>query len=295
MQPTLQQLKYLIALHDEQSFSKAAIHCNVTQSTLSAGIKELEFLLNQPLANRSKRQISLTPFGLEIIDQSREILKQVQNISERAQQLSEPLSGPMRLGIIPTIAPYFLPKLLPALQKKFPKLEIQIHEDLSENLVHKMKNGNLDLLLMAFPYDTQDLHERSLFNENFVLACPKGTYKNKSPIKTSDIDNDNLLLLEDGHCLRDHALDACNLKPSGRRQSFSATSLPTLVQMVQHAYGSTLLPEMAIKNAELSGDIEIIQFQNPKPSRKIGLAWPKNNPKTSDYEAIASTITTLIK
>jgi LysR family hydrogen peroxide-inducible transcriptional activator len=284
IRPTLRQLEYLIALEDTGSFSRAAEKCLVTQSTLSAGIKELETILGQKVIERG-RKASLTPFGQQTSDQARKIFTDVDSILARSKSLCLPLSGPLRLGVIPTIAPYLLPRILPGLQKQFPTLELQLHEDLTERLLEQLHQGRLDVILMAFPYDTPGLSQKILFSEDFVVACPKG-HKHPKAYKTEDLAGEKLLLLEDGHCLRDHALSACKIRLPRQRKTFSATSLPTLIQMVASGYGITLLPEMAGKKGALPSNLELIPFKNPKPSREIGLAWPKNSPLAQDASAL---------
>lgn len=288
--PSIKHLQYFVALAEQGSFSRAAVACNVTQSTLSAGIAALEALLGQQLADRTQRDVLLTPFGAELLDKARGIVGDAAAIVERARHLKAPLSGPLRLGIIPTIAPYMLPRLLPAMQKKFPALELQLHEDLSARLVEGHKKGELDLILLAFPYDTPGMTQIKLFDEDFFLACPKGRWKAPPPVSTEDLKTDNLILLEEGHCLRDHALAACKLQPIRQRRTFSATSLPTLIQMVQHGYGITLLPEMAVKHGHLPANIEIFSFKKPVPQRRIGLAWREKTPRHDEYLALAACI-----
>jgi len=286
--PSLRQLSYLVALEKEQSFSRAAESLHVTQSTLSAGIKELENLLGQPVVDRTQRRVHLTPLGSEVAEEARDLLNRAERISERAKQLSEPMSGPMRLGVIPTIAPYLLPQILPQITAAFPKLEIQLHEDLTGRLLEKINNGELDILLMAFPWSTPGLEQHILYKEPFKLACPKDwNITNKKKISTADLQTENLLLLEDGHCLRNHALDACHLQSLSNRKTYSATSLPTLMEMVRHGYGVTLLPKMAAGGLAAHKDIRIIPFKEPKPTRDIGLAWRRGSAGKDDFLNLA--------
>ncbi|MCB9990787.1 MAG: LysR family transcriptional regulator [Rhodospirillales bacterium] len=287
--PTIRQLQYLSALAEQGSFSKAALYCNVTQSTLSAGIKELESLLNQQLVNRSRKQVTLTAFGKSIMDEAKTILAHAGNITARARALGKPLSGPLRMGIIPTIAPYLLPDILPGLQKQFPDLELQLTEDQSARITDQLRRDSLDLILLAFPYDTPGMVQTTLFEEPFYIACPKNTWHGKTPASMKDLENQDMLLLEEGHCLRDHALAACRFRAKAGRETFNATSLPTLIQFVQHGYGMTLLPEMAIKGGAPK-NVEIIPFGTPQPTRKIGVAWRKNHPQEKDFEMLAGAI-----
>lgn len=288
MLPTLKQLQYLTSLADHGSFSEAANASNVTQSTLSAGIAALEDCLGQTLVDRSQRQIALTPLGLEITDKARMVLSDAAALVTRARSLNEPLTGPLRLGIIPTIAPYLLPRILPGLRAQFPKLELQLREDLSHRLVEAIRLNQLDLILLAFPFDTPGMDQLVLYEEPFVLACPKKIWAGRNPARIPDLENHTLLLLEEGHCLRDHALAACNLQPRRERQAFSATSLSTLVQLVGHGYGMTLLPEMA--SGSVPDTIDIIPFANPAPARQIGLAWRRNAQKEKDFRMLGEAI-----
>ncbi len=286
IRPTLRQLEFLIALEDKKSFIGAAEICNITQSTLSAGIKELENILDQNLVIRGRKNISLTAFGTEVSAGARKILRDTDKITARAKQIKAPLTGPLRLGVIPTIAPYFLPKILPIIQEKFPFLELHLHEDLSDRIVQKLQEGMLDLLLMAFPYNTPNITQKLLFKEPFLLACHKDNKPKTKTISPSDLNIDELLLLEDGHCLRDHAIAACRLQQPEKRKAYSATSLQTLVQMVNSGYGMTLLPEMASKPSTLPPDISLTPFQEPKPTRQIGLAWRNSHPRSSEFDML---------
>ncbi len=286
IRPTLRQLEYLIALEEEKSFSAAADICNVTQSTLSAGIKELENILEQNLVTRGRRKVTLTAFGVETTYHARNILHETDKITARAHQIKAPLTGPLRLGVIPTIAPYFLPQILPSLQEQFPALELQLHEDLSDRIVKKIEQGALDLLLMAFPFETPNMSQMFLFEEPFYLACPKGQEPRKTTLSTGDLDIESLLLLEDGHCLRDHAIAACGLQQPSMRKAYSATSLQTLVQMVNNGFGTTLLPEMATQEQNLPKNISVLSFNEPKPTRQIGLVWRKNSPRSTEFETL---------
>lgn len=289
--PSLRQLQYLRAVAAEGSFSRAAEACHVTQSTLSAGIAALESLLKQSLIDRSQTPVVLTALGAEVAESAHRLINEASALVERARHLNAPLSGPLRLGIIPTIAPYLMPSLLPVLQKRFPQLELQLHEDLSARLAEGLRKGDLDLILLAFPYDTPGMTQRILFEEPFYLACPKGQWKGMR-LKTTDLEKlGNLILLEEGHCLRDHALAACHLQPLPQRRAFSATSLPTLLQMVRHGYGTTLLPEMVVKSG-VASNMDVIPFSDaPPPSRTIGMAWRRNSPAAAEYEILCDILT----
>ncbi len=275
-----------MALEDEGSFTRAAARCGVTQSTLSAGIKALEDLLGQALVNKGRKDVTLNGFGGEVARAARDILSDTDRIVNRARQVQAPLSGPLRLGVIPTIAPYFLPEVLPVLQARFPALELQLYEDLSDRLVQKLGRGALDLLLMAFPYETPGMAQMFLFEEPFYLACARGQEPEGGAPRVGDLDADDLLLLEDGHCLRDHALAACGLQDVARRKAYSATSLQTLVQMVGHGYGMTLLPEMAVQAGDLPRGVVALAFDDPPPMRQIGLVWRRGSGRAAEFETL---------
>lgn len=287
---TLRQIQYFITLADEGSFSRAAELCHVTQSTLSAGIKEAEALLGRPLFDRRSRKPALSPFGADILDDARQLLEKATHISLRAQQYDQPMSAPIRLGIIPTIAPYLLPTLLPRLQERYPQLHVQIFEDLSERLHESLLRGALDLLIMAFPYATEGAEQSVLFDEDFYLAEPAAASNNSTPARINELNPDDLLLLADGHCLSDHALQACALQRSHQRKTYSTSSLTTLIQMVANGMGKTLLPAMAVEAAQLPATIITRPFVKPAPKRTIGLAWREKSPRRDDYMAIAEVI-----
>lgn len=289
--PTLRQLQYFVALKEYQSFSAAADACGVSQSTLSAGIKDLENALGIALIDRSARRFALTPFGQETLIEAEKLLSGAEHLVKKAQMHLDPYSGTLRLGVIPTIAPYAIPEILPLLQKKYPKLNIEIYEDISERIVEQLHKGALDMILLAFPYDIGNLDQLSLKKEAFVVACPKGMFKKKS-LSLKDLEAHDILLLENGHCLRDHALEACRLSAPDGRKTFGATSLPTLVEMVRHGYGLTLLPEMAVSSVSGYKDIEILPFSSPKPTREIGLAWRRGSPVTAIQKDISVCIKT---
>ncbi|NQZ13889.1 MAG: hydrogen peroxide-inducible genes activator [Alphaproteobacteria bacterium] len=285
--PTIKQLQYLQALAAEGSFQKAADKCFVSQSTLSAGIKEMENLLGLPVIDRqSRKKLNFTSFGEEVLNTSKVILSQIDNLTARAQNLSAPLSGPFRLGIIPTIAPYLIPNILPALQKEFPKMEFHIVEDLTTHLIEKVEDGDVDLAVLAFPYETPYLRQQVLYDEAFYVAAPKGLFEKNKKLSMSDLEDHPLLLLEDGHCLRDHALSACKLVPDKNKKTLSATSLLTLIQMVAQGNGITLLPEMVIKEGFLPKNIDLVEFKKPLPTRQIGLCWQEKSMRRDSVQAV---------
>lgn len=280
--PTIKQLEYFLAATEHLSFSKAAEHCNVTQSTLSAGIATLENLLGHNVFERNGRKIRLTDLGETLIPEARIIIEHARRITSLAQSKNEPLTGPLKMGIIPTIAPYLLPQILPKLQKTYPDLSLKLREEQSETLVKLCNNGSLDIILLAFPFDMPKLTQKKLFSEPFYLACPKDSWPDKKA-DINKLEGQELLLLEEGHCLREHALAACRFRPKPSKDAFNATSLATLIQFVQHGYGITLLPEMAVKRGNISKAIDIIPFNKPVPTRQIGLAWRKHHPREKEF------------
>lgn len=284
--PTLRQMQYLLALDKHKSFSRAAEACLVTQSTFSAGIAAFEEHLGQKLVNRDRRQIFLTSLGEEVLNRARQLVDQATALTSLARP-GHDLTGPLRMGIIPTIAPYLLPGLLPALKRSWPELELHVHEDLSARLIEKLEKGKLDILLLALPFPTADFRQMIIFTEEFVLAS---THADTAPVALADIENMDLLLLEEGHCLRAHALDACRTQNPKIRKTFSATSLATLVQMVQHGAGATLLPSMAARPGILPESVHVRRFKDPAPTRDIGLVWKSGTLNDKALENLVSTI-----
>lgn len=290
--PTLKQLKYLCTLGRTRHFGKAAEHCHVSQSTLSAGIQELEQNLGVVLVERDNRRVMLSPLGETIVARSRTILNHVEDLISLCDASREPLSGKLRLGVIPTIAPFILPELLNALRSAYPACQLYIREDLSANLADALSFGELDILLLALPYPMDNAELMPLYDDRLLLCCPPGHPLLSQPaLHSRDLKGQDLLLLEDGHCLREHALDACKLKSNQFSVPFSATSLNTIVQMVANHIGITLLPEMAVNAKILSGTDAVTRvFDQPRISRSIGLAWRKTSPRERDYRLLGDFI-----
>ena len=287
--PTIRQLQYFLAVADNLSFHKAAEGCHVTQPALSDGLKNLEELLGTKLFERTKRDVSLTPAGEELVLPARDIVVRAEDFVQMARARKEPFTGKLTLGVIPTIAPYLLPSLLPALQKKFPELDLQLKEDVTAQLLTALDQRKVDVVLMAFPYETPGIKQMKLWSEPFVIAMPGTKTVMETHATISDLSKHNIMLLEDGHCLRDHALAACRLQP-GQQRTFGATSLTTLIQMVQHGYGATLLPAMAVDPKTLPRGVTIQRFSNPQPSRQIGLAWRQGNPREKEFRQLGEMI-----
>jgi LysR family hydrogen peroxide-inducible transcriptional activator len=282
---SLRQLRYLESLAETRHFGHAAEACAVSQPALSMQIKELEDELKVSLVERRKSGVELTEKGEEVVRRARTILASVRDLVDYAKQQEGVLSGVLRLGAIPSIAPYLLPAALPELQRRFPALKLQLRETLTENLVHELVSGDLDVILIALPIDDPEVETHYLFDDAFILAA-KATRENaRAKGATPDmLADERLLLLEEGHCLRDQALSYCHMVTREARESFGASSLATIVQMVANGYGITLLPEMAISSEiHRGGDIRLLRFPAPEPKREIGLAWRKTSPRKAEF------------
>lgn len=288
--PTLKQLRYLVALHRTNHFGKAAEACHVTQSTLSAGIQELENLLGTQLVERTKRSVMFTAIGEEIVRRAQVILNDVDDLTDLAAASKDPLRGIVRLGIIPTIAPFLLPKIMPAIREHLPDLELHLREDKSAELCDLIRTGELDLVLYALPFACGDVEEMPLFHDPFMVAFPPGEHEGDT-IASPELEEERLMLLEEGHCLRDHALEACQLLGRGARRELSGTSLNTILQMVAAGHGITLLPGMAVEAglANAAG-VKVVPFEDIIPTRTIGLIWRKTNPRAKTFEALGKVV-----
>ncbi len=282
---SLRQLRYLESLAETRHFGHAAEACAVSQPALSMQIKQLEDELKISLVERRKTAIELTEQGEEIARRAGLILASVRDLVDYAKHQEGVLSGVLKLGAIPSIAPYLLPAALPELQRRFPALNLQLRETLTANLVRELVTGDLDLILIALPIEDPEVETIHLFDDRFILAT-KATRRNQRPRRASAemLTHDRLLLLEEGHCLRDQALSYCHMLTPEARDSFGASSLATIVQMVANGYGITLLPEMAIASEiHTGGDIRLLRFRAPEPKREIGLAWRKTSPRKADF------------
>ncbi len=273
--PTLRQLQYLVALVELGHFGHAAKRCCVTQSTLSTGIRELEALLDALLIERSKRTVLPTPLGTELAEQARRILGQAAELVETARVEDAPLSGQLNLGVIPTVAPFLLPAMLPTIRDRYPALELFLVEDQSARLLERLNRGELDTVILAFPYDIGRLEHTLFWDENFWVAFAKGhRLSRRKAIGTADLPIDELLLLEEGHCLRDHALAACRMEAFRRHGAFQGTSLHTLIQMVAGGQGVTFLPELALDSEWMNQrGIDVRPLRQKGPHRRLGLVW----------------------
>lgn len=285
---TLRQLRYLEALGESLHFGQAAAACAVSQPALSMQIKELEEELQVSLIERRKSGLELTEQGAEIARRGGTILASVRDMLDYAKHRERVLSGSLKLGAIPSIAPYLLPAALPELQRRFPELNLQLRETITETLVRALVSGDLDLILVALPIEDPEVETLHLFDDKFVLAA-RATKGWRGKTATADmLAHERLLLLEEGHCLRDQALSFCRMVTPEARESFGASSLATIVEMVAHGYGITLLPEMAVASeVQRRSDIRLLRFAAPEPSREIGLAWRKTSPRKADFKAFA--------
>ena len=289
--PTLKQLRYLTALREHGHFGRAADACAVTQPTLSAAIAELETLLGAVLVERTKRRVVFTPLGDAVVERSRSVLSGVEDIMAIAETAHAPLTGQLRLGVIPTISPFLLPRVLPALREAFPKLQLYLKEDLTAVLLEQLELGNLDLVLLALPYAAENIETMTLFGDRFSVVCPADhPFAQLQKIPTDALASESLLLLADGHCLRDHALQACSLARP-RQGAFEATSLHTLVQMVANGLGITLVPRLALDAGILNGTGLIArELQGEDPRRDIGLAWRQGSRRQESFELLGKEI-----
>lgn len=291
--PSLRQLRYLVTLSETLNFRRAAESLFVTQSTLSAGIKELENVLGATLVERDKRNVRFTSLGYEVVDRARKMLAQAEDLVRIARGSQEPLSGLLRLGVIPTVAPFLLPMVLPALREAYPHLQLYLREDLTERLLERVESGELDFALIALPYDTGDLVVHELFKDEFwFVARQDDKLSRDKEIAVRDVDPARVLLLEEGHCLRDHTIQACGTRRmTAHHSELEATSLFTLLQMVHNGMGVTLLPEMVIKAGALTGSLLTARpFSHRVPSRTIALVMRRSSPMTTDFNLLADLV-----
>jgi len=287
--PTLRQLRHLVALADHGHFGRAAAATAVTQSTLSASIKELEAVLETPLVDRTRRRVVLTPLGLESVERARGILADAEQLVLAARATSEPLSGTLRLGVIPSIGPYLLPAVLPGLRRAYRGLKLYLVEDLTSRLVEQLHAGTLDAVLLALPYDCGTVESAVLFEDRFRLALPRDhPLAAERRIDPERLRSEEILLLKDGHCLRDHALSVCRLADRRRTEGFEATSLATLVQMVDNGLGITPLPELAIDAGLLRGTRLVTRpLASEEPGREIALIWRRGTGRREEFLLLA--------
>jgi LysR family transcriptional regulator, hydrogen peroxide-inducible genes activator len=290
--PSLQQLRFLCALTEQGHFGRAADSCAVTQSTLSGGIKELEARLGVKLFERSQRHVMLTPLGKEIATRARRLLVDAEELVGLAHNAQEPLSGPLRFGVIPTVGPYVLPSLLSHLATELPRLKLYVREAPTGALLDRLAAGELDILLVAVPYDLGEAETMEIAEDPIVVAM-SGNHRlrHHKVVSRDDLASDQLLLIEDGHCLRSHSLQACRIVDPDRNEVFQATSLRTLVQMVAAGLGITLMPQIAVE-AELASTRNVIvrSLSPDEPSRTLVLAWRPTSSRGAEFRMLGDLI-----
>ena len=288
----LRALQYLVTLADIRHFSKAAERCHVSQPTLSTQIRKLEEELDVLLVERSPRQVMLTEVGGEVVERARALLGEVDAIKSIARRSRDPHAGTLRIGIFPTLAPYFLPHVVPAIRRAYPRLTLRLFEEKTEDVLDMLTRGQLDAGLLALPIDNESLATRVLFEEPFVLAVPEGhALCDRAAVTMTDLADQELLLLEDGHCLRDQALEVCTLAGAHEQLDFHATSMETLRQMVAAGTGITLMPVLAVKPPVAHTENLVIRpFEEPGPRRTIALVWRKSSALSGFIDELAEVL-----
>lgn len=292
--PSIRQLESLVAIAEQGSFRRAATTLGISQPALTAQIQAVEALLGVQVFERDRRSVLITPAGEDIVGRAREALVAIDTVTDTARRRGEPLVGPLRLGVIPTVAPYWLPAVLPSVRSRFPRLELILREDQTLRLLAQLASGQIDAAMLALPVPG-DLTTAAFAREGFVVAAPRGSalMKKRGRIHDCDLDAEKVLLLEDGHCLRDQALAVCERGGAVESMEVRGTSLPTLVQMVAGGLGITLLPEAAAAALVQSrGPIELASFAAPVPGRTLGLAWRTSSARLAEFRLLAETLST---
>jgi LysR family hydrogen peroxide-inducible transcriptional activator len=294
--PTLKQLQYLVALREHGHFGKAADSCFVTQSTLSAGLRELETLLGVTLVERTRRVVRFTPLGEKVADKARRVIREGEELAELARAEGKPLHGELRMGVIPTIAPFLLPAMLPQVRAEWPSLKLYLREETSQAACEALHRGRLDCVLLALPFACGDVDSESLVDDRLFVAFPHGEAPRGSSVEVDSIDESRMLLLEDGHCLKDHALSACNRPDLRAHAAMMGTSLHTLVQMVDNGLGLTFVPAMAIDAGILDGTgVDAKPLRSDHGFRRIALIWRRSSPREKEFRLLASTLRQIIR
>jgi LysR family hydrogen peroxide-inducible transcriptional activator len=289
--PTLKQLQYLVALKDHGHFGRAAEACFVTQSTLSAGLRELESLIGVVLVERTRRVVRFTPLGVRIAEKAQRVLREAEELGDLARAAGKPLSGELRMGVIPTIAPFLLPRILPKLRAEWPDLKLYLREETTPAACDSLHRGHIDCVLLALPYQCGDIESAELFEDRLYVAFPSDVPNPPASIPPEAIDETRLLLLEDGHCLKDHILSACNRPELRAEAAMLGTSLHTLVQMVDNGLGVTLLPQMALDAGILENTRIVARpLDTERPSRRIALAWRSGSPRIKEFTLLADAL-----
>ncbi|KAF2991739.1 hydrogen peroxide-inducible genes activator [Methylocystis sp. MJC1] len=290
--PTLRQLKFFVAVVDRLHFGKAAEACFVGQSALSAAIQELEETLGVALLERTRRSVVPTTIGLEIATRARALLRDAEDIVDIAAGAQDPTSGPLRLGVIPTIGPFLIPEVMPRLRAAFPGLRVYLREEQTKPILAQLESGQLDVAVIALPYQVEDVETLEIAEDPFFMVCPRGhRLDGRASACASDLEQEELLLLEDGHCMRDHALAVCALAGARRNIAFQGTSLQTLAQMVAGGLGITLAPRLAIEAGLLRGlDVCVAPIEGDRPARRIALAWRRTSWRKETFRLLAASL-----
>ena len=295
-QPTIKQLQYLVALREHGHFGRAADSCYVTQSTLSAGLRELETLLGVTLVERTRRVVRFTALGEKVADKAVRVLREAEELAEMARANGKPLHGDLRLGVIPTIAPFLLPAMLPRLRAEWPSLKLYLREETSQAACEALHRGQLDCVLLALPYGCGEVDSAELFDDPLFVAFPSGEAPSGTSIDVGAIDENRMLLLEDGHCLKDHALSACNRPELRAHAAMMGTSLHTLVQMVDNGLGVTFIPQMAVEAGILEGTkVEARRLRSSHGFRRIALIWRRSSAREAEFQMLASTLRRIMR
>jgi len=289
--PTFKQLRYFAALVEQKHFGRAAAQCFVSQSAFSIAIQELEAVLGANLVDRTNRRVTITATGQDIAVLAKLCLQDMTALVEQARGHNQPLHGSLQLGIIPTIAPFLLPRVLPALRKSFPELKLFLHEDLTDKLHRQLLEGTLDVVLLALPYDLSGVESLTLFNDRFRLAARAGTkLVEPTEYRFNRLNAGSVLLLREGHCMRDHAIDACKIRNTRKTNRFSASSLLTLIEMVDADLGITFLPEMA-EGSSLLQNTQVRTYPlNDKSYRTIALIWRRGSTRAEEFKLLGKFI-----
>jgi len=294
-QPTIKQLQYLVALREHGHFGRAADACFVTQSTLSAGLRELESLLGVTLVERTRRVVRFTALGEKIADKALRVIRESEELAALARSQGKPLHGELRLGVIPTIAPFLLPAMLPRLRSQWPDLKLYLREETSQAACEALHRGQLDCVLLALPFACGDVESVALLDDRLFVAFPAGEAPPDELVEVDSIDENRMLLLEDGHCLKDHALSACNRPELRAHAAMMGTSLHTLVQMVDNGLGLTFIPAMAIEAGILDGThVDAKPLRSDHGFRRIALIWRRSSPREAEFQLLAAALRTII-
>lgn len=288
---TLRQLRYLGALAEHRHFGRAAEACSVTQPALSMQIRELEQQLGVDLVERRSGEVALTDIGVEVARRADDVLTATRDLTDFARHRGKLLTGRLQLGIIPSLAPYVLPKILPVLQQRYPELRVELRETQTKPLLEELTHGQLDVVMLALPVDGAEIESIRLFDDTFLLAVPASDpRRTRARVAADDIDQERLILLEEGHCLRDQALAYCATARRNAPMGFGATSLATVMQMVANGYGVTLVPKVAVDVEVRDERVKLLRFAAPEPGRTIGLAWRRTSPRKVDFVALGEVV-----